>query len=383
MSDPALYSIKPAPLPSQPLRIAIQAVTPTQLAQQLPVVPLEEARRVIGHVFRGGKLGEPIANVRRTSIAAVAAAYHIPTLEVCDVRRSEIDPFVKFLFRTHDDKLVEAVRIPLEKPGRYSVCVSSQVGCALACAFCATGRMGLRRNLEAWEIVEQVRIVQRSIPKGEGRVHGIVFQGMGEAMANLDRVLAAIAMMSEPAALAVDMRTFTVSTAGLPTGIRRLAAVVPKVRLAVSIGSARPEVRRRIMPIDAAHSLAEVMDAGVEHAQVTGLSPLWAVTLLQGVNDTPDDAHALGMLAQDFTRRSGHRPRVSIIPYNAIDDGDADPFLRTTDEAEHGMREILSRYGVFAHRRYSGGSDVAAACGQLAAKPTVSPAQSLQQVGPE
>jgi 23S rRNA (adenine2503-C2)-methyltransferase len=383
MSDPALYSIKPAPLPSQPPRIAIQAVTPTQLAQQLPVVPLEEARRVIGHVFRGGKLGEPIANVRRTSIAAVAAAYHIPTLEVCDVRRSEIDPFVKFLFRTHDDKLVEAVRIPLEKPGRYSVCVSSQVGCALACAFCATGRMGLRRNLEAWEIVEQVRIVQRSIPKGEGRVHGIVFQGMGEAMANLDRVLAAIAMMSEPAALAVDMRTFTVSTAGLPTGIRRLAAVVPKVRLAVSIGSARPEVRRRIMPIDAAHSLAEVMDAGVEHAQVTGLSPLWAVTLLQGVNDTPDDAHALGMLAQDFTRRSGHRPRVSIIPYNAIDDGDADPFLRTTDEAEHGMREILSRHGVFAHRRYSGGSDVAAACGQLAAKPTVSPAQSLQQVGPE
>lgn len=383
MSDPALYSIKPAPLPSQPPRIAIQAVTPTQLAQHLPVVPLEEARRVIGHVFRGGKLGEPIANVRRTSIAAVAAAYHIPTLEVCDVRRSEIDPFVKFLFRTHDDKLVEAVRIPLEKPGRYSVCVSSQVGCALACAFCATGRMGLRRNLEAWEIVEQVRIVQRSIPKGEGRVHGIVFQGMGEAMANLDRVLAAIAMMSEPAALAVDMRTFTVSTAGLPTGIRRLAAVVPKVRLAVSIGSARPEVRRRIMPIDAAHSLAEVMDAGVEHAQVTGLSPLWAVTLLQGVNDTPDDAHALGMLAQDFTRRSGHRPRVSIIPYNAIDDGDADPFLRTTDEAEHGMREILSRYGVFAHRRYSGGADVAAACGQLAAKPTVSPPPSLQQAGPE
>src|SRR6185503_8943616 len=103
-------------------------------------------------------------------------------------------PFVKYVLGLGDDTVVETVRIPLERPGRYTVCVSSQVGCALACAFCATGRLGLTRNLEAWEIVEQVRVVRRRLPAA-ARVHGVVFQGMGEPLANLDRVLEAIAVL--------------------------------------------------------------------------------------------------------------------------------------------------------------------------------------------
>jgi 23S rRNA (adenine2503-C2)-methyltransferase len=353
---------------SIPGRLALQGATPADIVRRLPEVRIEEARRIVSHVYRGGVLGQLVPTVRRLSTEAVAAAYDVPTLTVKSMRKSALDPFVKFLLSTPDDKLLETVRIPLERPGRFTACVSSQVGCALGCTFCATGRMGLRRNLEAWEIVEQVRIVRASIAPGEGRVHGIVFQGMGEALANLDRVLAAIAVLTNSSALAIDQRTFTVCTSGLPSGIRRLAQAAPRTRLAVSIGSARSEVRSQIMPINIAHPLSEVMDAAVEHALQTGLAPMWALTLLGGVNDTDADAHALGVLAQDFTRRSGYRPRVTIIPYNATAEGDADPFVPATLDREDAMRTILAGYAVYPHRRYSGGSDVGAACGQLSAR---------------
>jgi 23S rRNA (adenine2503-C2)-methyltransferase len=275
------------------------------------------------------------------------------------------------------DHVVEAVRIPLERQGRFSVCVSSQAGCALACAFCATGRLGLQRNLEAWEIVEQVRVVRRGIEAAKlGRVHGVVFQGMGEPMANLDRVLQAIAVLSDPSCQAIDARAITVCTSGLPSGIRRLAAAAPKVRLGLSIGSARPEIRRSLMPIEKAHSLDEVLDAAVDHARTTGLAPMWAVTPLAGVNDSPDDARALAERARDFAARAGVRPRISVIPYNSIGAtrqgssiGEADPFSRPTEEALTAFRAAMADGGVHTHRRYSGGGDVGAACGQLAGSP--------------
>jgi 23S rRNA (adenine2503-C2)-methyltransferase len=192
----------------------------------------------------------------------------------------------------------------------------------------------------------------------------VVFQGMGEPMANLDRVLDAIAVMCDPSALAIDARAMTVCTSGLPSGILRLAKEAPRVRLGISIGSARTEVRRSLMPIDRAHSLEAVIDAAVVHARATGLAPMWAVTPLAGVNDSPDDARALAELAADFARRAGVRPRVSVIPYNPI--GEGDPFERPSGEAFDRFREVMASNGLFTHRRYSGGGDVAAACGQLA-----------------
>ena len=168
------------------MRIALQGVSPNDLAGAIPGLALQDARRIIAQVHRDEDVRTPSAIIRRTAREAVAAAGHVPTLEVTSERASRIDPFVKYALRTADDQVVETVRIPLEAHGRFSVCVSSQVGCALGCTFCATGRMGLRRNLEAWEIVEQVRIVRRRLP-ANARVHGVVFQGMGEPMANLDR----------------------------------------------------------------------------------------------------------------------------------------------------------------------------------------------------
>jgi len=269
---------------------------------------------------------------------------------------------------TPDRQVIEAVRIPLEHPGRFSVCVSSQAGCGLGCVFCATGHMGLRRNLQTWEIVEQVRVVRRSLNSFPSeRIHGVVFQGMGEPLTNMENVIAAIRVLSEPSALAIDSRAMTICTAGIPDGIRRLARAAPKVRLAISITSARQEVRRRLMPIDRAHSLDEVVDAAVEHARLTGLAPMWAVTPLAGINDSDEDAHALGDLACSFAQRAGTRPHISVVPYNSIARAGGNLFTRTGEEREQAFRRILNEYGIGSHKRYSGGGDVYAACGQLAA----------------
>jgi 23S rRNA (adenine2503-C2)-methyltransferase len=159
--------------------LALQAVTPDTLGRALDI-ELPAARKIVAAVHRGKWAGgKPEAGacrgVRRAAIDAAAAAGHEPSLEVRAVVRSQLDPFVKVALATAEGHVVEAVRIPLERPGRFSVCVSSQAGCALACAFCATGRLGLARNLAAWEIVEQVRVVRKSLAPGE-RVHGVVFQ---------------------------------------------------------------------------------------------------------------------------------------------------------------------------------------------------------------
>jgi 23S rRNA (adenine2503-C2)-methyltransferase len=348
--------------------IPLQGMSPGELVAAIPGVALEDARRIVAQVHRDEDVRTPSSIIRRTAREAVVAAGYVPTLEVTNERASRIDPFVKYALRTADDHVVETVRIPLERQGRFSVCVSSQVGCALGCTFCATGRMGLRRNLETWEIVEQVRIVRRRLP-AKTRVHGVVFQGMGEPMANLDRVLAAIAVMTDPSALAIDARAITVCTSGLPTGIRRLSEEAPRVRLGLSLSSARRDVRRSLMPIDRAHPLDEVVAAAVEHTNVTGNAPMFAITLLAGVNDSDEDAHALAELVVGFRERTGKSPRLSLIPYNAIDeDASRDPFRRTGDDREAAFRDALRARGVFTHKRYSGGGDVAAACGQLAAR---------------
>ncbi|MGA7118814.1 MAG: 23S rRNA (adenine(2503)-C(2))-methyltransferase RlmN [Polyangiaceae bacterium] len=346
--------------------MALQAVTPPMLAIACGLSSAE-ARKIVAAVHRGAPI-EDAAGVRRSAMNAVRACGWVPTLEVSAVRRSALDPFVKLALRTADGHVIETVRIPLERAGRFSACVSSQAGCALACTFCATGRLGLARNLQTWEIVEQVRLVRGTLGSGQ-RVHGVVFQGMGEPLSNAERVIESVRVMCDPCALAIDARAMTVCTSGLPAGIRLLAREVPKVRLGVSIASARPDVRRRLMPIDASHPIDEVIDAVVEHARTTGLAPMWAVTLLAGVNDSEEDARALAELAHNFERRAGVRGRVSLVPYNAIDEAGRDPFERG-DVAK--FADALALFGVRAHVRYSGGSDVAAACGQLAGKSAAS-----------
>jgi len=345
--------------PDRPRR-PLQAMLPEELALDAGI-DISDARRIISLGHRSSVLPERSpATIRRRALDAVRERFTIPTLEIAERRESQEDPFIKYAFRLSDGAVVETVRIPLERAGRYSVCVSSQVGCALACAFCATGKMGLARNLEAWEIVEQVRVVRAGIA-APGRVHGVLFQGMGEPLANLDRVIQAIRVLGEPCAQAIDMRNITVCTAGLPAGIRRLYQEVPAVRLGVSLGAVIPGRRRALMPIDGAHPLEDVLAAAGEHARATRHAPMFAYTLLAGVNDADEDAAALASLAITFGEQHGTTPRLSLIPYNAIGPGDV--FARS--ERLDAFRAVLRARKVGTIVRYSGGSDVGAACGQL------------------
>lgn len=349
-------------LEDAPVTLSLQAILPEDLARECGI-DLVDARRIVSLVHRRGEL--PLrapATIRRVALDAARAVGHVPSIERVERRASEVDPFVKYAFRLGDGAIIESVRIPLERPGRFSACVSSQVGCALGCAFCATGKMGLSRNLEAWEIVEQVRRIRRDLEE-EGlapRVHGVLFQGMGEPLANADRVIQAIRVLAEPSAQAIDMRNITVCTVGLPSGIRRLLREVPAVRVGVSIGSIRPGKRSLIMPVEGAHPLEEVFEALGEHARATGRSPMWAFTLLAGENDDEADAIALAERAIRFASETGVAPRISLIPWNAIDGA---PFERSA-RLEDFRAAMLSR-GVGTIVRYSGGGDVGAACGQL------------------
>ena len=336
----------------------LQALTDDGLCAEVPGLTPAQARAIIAAVHRDRPLA-PRPGLSRAALDAALSRGELPTLSVLAHHASARDPFEKLLFATPDGHRIETVLMPLERAGRISVCVSSQAGCALACTFCATGRSGLARNLMTWEIVEQVRISRRRLPAGH-RIHGVVFQGMGEPLANLDRVAAAIRVLTAPYALAIDARAITVSTAGLPDGIRRLAQLAPRVRLAISIGSPRPDVRRELMPISLAHPLDDVLAAAADHARATGLAPLWAMTLLAGVNDSGEDARLLAALSQDFTTATGTAPRLSILDYNQVPGA---PFARST--AIDAFRDQLALHGVRSHHRYSGGADIAAACGQL------------------
>lgn len=342
----------------------LQAVLPAELAAAAGI-DLADARRLVSLVHRRGALPEKApATIRRRALDAARAVGHVPALELCERRPSAEDPFVKYAFRLADGAVIEAVRIPLEKAGRFSICVSSQVGCALACAFCATGRMGLSRNLEAWEIVEQVRAARADLAaagEGQARVHGVLFQGMGEPLANADRVIQAIRVLAEPSAQAIDMRNITVCTAGLPAGIRRLYREVPAVRLGLSLGAVLPGRRRALMPIDDAHPLEDALAAAGEHARATRQAPMFAYTLLAGRNDGDEDAQALADLAARFRALHGIAPRLSLIPYNSLGD---DAFARSPRLDD--FRAVFRARGIGTIVRYSGGGDVGAACGQLA-----------------
>jgi 23S rRNA (adenine2503-C2)-methyltransferase len=350
----------------QGARPALQALLPEELVKLAGDIELREARKLIALVHRGEALPRRSpSEVRRASLDRVRAATRVPELRLVARTPSRVDGFVKYALAGGDGAVFEAVKIPLAQPDRVTVCVSAQVGCALGCAFCATGRLGLLRNLEAWEIVEQVRMVRRDLPLGV-RVHGVVFQGMGEPLANWPSVRQAARVMCESSAQAVDARNITVSTAGLPAGIRALAEALPNVRLALSLGSARPALRRELIPLQDRHPLDSVLVAVGDHVRATKLAPLFAYTLLAGKNDTAEDATALAEMVKSFAEHYGKRPRLSLIPYNAI--GADDPFQRADDAQHARFREMLVTAGVVPTRRYSGGGDVAAACGQLAAK---------------
>ena len=271
--------------------------------------------------------------------------------------RSAEDGFEKLRFRTGDGLAVETVLIPLHKAGAVSVCLSSQVGCPMACAFCATARMPTRRNLATWEIVDQW-LQARAIAQGQGRrVTGAVFMGMGEPFLNYDRVIAAAEILRCPYGGATAADRITISTVGLVREIDRYTAEGHRFRLAISLGAATDELRRELVPVAARTPVADVMAAAARHARARRDRVMLAYVCIAGVNMAEADAIALGALIGDTPVR-----------LDLIDVTDpTGRFHAPTDAEINAFRDALTRHvGQPVVRRYSGGKNIAAACGTLA-----------------
>jgi 23S rRNA (adenine2503-C2)-methyltransferase len=317
------------------------------------------ARRLQSAVLRKDAIPAALPEVPRRVLDAVRARTRIPRLTLLEKVTSPTDGFTKYLFRGEGPEPFESVRIPLlHRPGdeKYVVCVSSQVGCALGCAFCATGRMGFRRNLAAWEIVDQVIQVRDDSPHP---VRGVVFMGMGEPLLNYDRVMRAAEVLSEPCGLAVEGKAISISTVGIVPMIRRFTAERRPYRLVVSLTAADPALRRQLLPVEAVHPLPELMAAVREYQETMGVRVTLAWTMLRGINTRPEDARALAELT------AGLRMRLDLIDVN-----DAEKeFLPPTPEEYHAFRDALTaELGMPIARRYSGGQDVQGGCGMLAGR---------------
>ena len=270
---------------------------------------------------------------------------------------SEVDGFQKLLFRTADGLAVETVLIPLHKPGAVSVCLSSQVGCAMGCVFCATARMPRRRNLETWEIVDQL-VQARELAGAQGRrVTGAVFMGMGEPFLNYDRVLAAAELLRCPYGGSIGAPAITISTVGLVPEIDRFTAEKRRFRLSISLGAATDAKRADLVPVAGRTPVALVMAAARRHALDRRERVMLSYVCISGVNVSEDDARALGALIGDTPVR-----------LDLIDVTDpTGRFHPPDDDERRSFRDALTRYvGQPVVRRYSGGKDIQAACGTLA-----------------
>ncbi|CAN5773975.1 23S rRNA (adenine(2503)-C(2))-methyltransferase RlmN [soil metagenome] len=321
-------------------------------------VPSSAARRLLSTVLDRG-VHDPLAWGRDFHIPRRLTGSW-PALPRLSIERSEcsaVDGFQKLLFRTADGLAVETVLIPLHKPGAVSLCLSSQVGCPMACAFCATARMPTRRNLATWEIIDQW-VQARDLVRSQGRrVTGTVFMGMGEPFLNYDRVLAAAELLRCPFGAMLSAKAITISTVGLVPEIDRFTTEGHRFRLAISLGAATDEKRARLVPIASKTPVAEVMAAARRYALARRTRAMLAYVCISGQNVSEDDAKALGALIGDTPVR-----------LDLIDVTDpTGQFLPPTAEELSRFRDALTRHvGQPVVRRYSGGADIQAACGTLA-----------------
>lgn len=282
-----------------------------------------------------------------------------PTLVLKPVHTAESkDGTIKTVFELEDGKKIEAVLIPMGD--HRTVCVSSQVGCAMKCSFCATGTMGLTRNLTADEIIDQVLYYSRVLAarSPEERVTNVVFMGMGEPCQNLDAVFAAIELFNDPGAFSIGARRISISTCGIVPGILRIAEYPKQINLAISLHAPNDALRTKIMPVNKAYPLLKVIDACHQYINKTNRKLFVEYVMLRGINDAPELAQELADLMRSF------RPlvQVNLIPFHQS----FFDFRPTIRKDIVRFQQILLNNDIPCTVRVSAGEDISAACGQLA-----------------
>jgi len=316
-----------------------------------------QLRRATWQPFVGGFVD--IRQLRGALRDRLAGSLTFSTIDVAAESEADAGATVKMLCRLTDGLTVETVA--METPARRgtrrrsTVCVSSQVGCAVGCPFCATGHMGLRRSCTAAEIVDQVRAAAAALHRrGLGPVTHVVYMGMGEPLANLDATIASLRVLTTRAG--ISARRITVSTSGVVPSIDRLAAEALPVTLAISLHAATDALRDRLVPLNRAHPVHELIAAGERYAQRTGRRITFEWCLIGGVNDSTEQARAL----RDLAARIG--AHVNVIPMNRIGGSPWGP-----PDAAHARAFLRELRGAHVTVRDTRGNDADAACGQLRA----------------
>ncbi|MDI3257166.1 MAG: 23S rRNA (adenine(2503)-C(2))-methyltransferase RlmN [Kyrpidia sp.] len=299
---------------------------------------------------------EAMTNLPKSLRALLRERTRLTTMEELTRQVSKKDGTTKFLFRLFDGSTVETVL--MRHSYGNSVCVSTQVGCHMGCAFCASTLGGLVRNLTAGEMMEQVLACQRLLDAEGGRVSSVVLMGSGEPLENYEATVRFMDLVSAEEGLRIGQRHITVSTSGLVPAIRRLAKERRQITLAVSLHAPNDEVRGRLMPINRAYPIAKLLEACREYWEETGRRVTFEYALIGGVNDRLDQARELA------GRLRGLPCHVNLIPVNYVPER---RFERTPREQVQAFRKELERRGISCTVRREMGADIAAACGQLRA----------------
>lgn len=315
--------------------------------------PKFHARQVLQWIYqhRASRF-EEMSNLPKAIRAALAAEFSIYLLEVSR-RQTSPDGTDKLLLQCTDGRRIEAVLMYEQE--RRTICISTQVGCGMGCVFCASGLKGVERNLTRGEILEQILRLRDLLPAQE-RLSNIVVMGMGESLANLENLIAALDQVCSPEGLGMSQRRVTISTVGLPEKILKLAALDRQYHLAVSLHAATDSVRDEIVPINRKIGVNEVLNAADAYFHQTGRQVTYEYVLLHDVNDHPSDAQAL------VARLRGKKSHVNLIPYNPVE---GLPFSRPPDSAIGRFVSTLRTGGVSVTVRQTKGRAIDAACGQL------------------
>lgn len=267
------------------------------------------------------------------------------------------DGTVKTAWKLRDDEIIESVFIPGNQ--KFTVCVSSQVGCKLGCKFCATGTLGFKRNLSKGEIFSQVIAAQKYAATQDLPLSNIVFMGMGEPLLNYENVMAAIERLTAADGLAMSPYRITVSTAGIPDKIRQLADDEVRFNLAISLHSAKEFTRSSLMPVNQAYSLKAIAESLKYFVKKTGIRPTFEYLLLKDINDKLDDAKALATYCRQFP------VKINLLEYNPVE---GSGFYHSPEKNRDEFVRFLENCNMVVNVRHSKGKDIDAACGQLAGK---------------
>jgi 23S rRNA (adenine2503-C2)-methyltransferase len=314
------------------------------------------ADQIIQWIYERGVVDfESMTNLAAPLRAKLAESLLSTTLTFVRSVDSADGETTKFLWKLADGKLVESVLIYSAE--RRTVCVSSQVGCPARCAFCASGKQGLMRNLSAAEIVDQVYQIDLLLKKKGERVSNVVFMGMGEPLENYEAVVKAIRLLSDEKRLGISQRRMTVSTVGIVEKIRQLADEGLKVSLVLSLHAPNQRVRQKIIPFARKYALPDILEAMRHFARTTKRDITYEYTLLAGINDQLEHAQELAELLRD------EQCTVNLIPYNPVEGLN---LQRPEKEQIIAFKELLETAGLCVTWRYTKGKDIAAACGQLA-----------------